>query len=155
MCVHTIFERTASDALCCAAPEATRGHYEARGKLLNLVQPAGPGATTEVPELIPSRPALRPADICIAAALPGRRAALDIGACSPGATNAGVDCCESMWWRKKDRYSEHFEEVAAQIDCWLGALSAAPREVRELGADALAGMQEQCRVAMVQSRYGL
>ena len=50
---------------------------------------------------------------------------------------------------------EHFEEVAAQIDCWLGALSAAPREVRELGADALASMQEQCRVAMVQSRYGL
>ena len=50
---------------------------------------------------------------------------------------------------------DHFEEVAAKLDCWLGALPAAPREARELGADALSGMHEQLRVAMLQSRYGL
>ena len=80
-CGHTIVDSMAAHALCCAAPEGTHGHYEARDKLLNLVQLADPGATTEVPELIPSRPALRPADIFTTAALPGSRAALDIGVC--------------------------------------------------------------------------
>ena len=46
-------------------------------------------------------------------------------------------------------------QVAAQLDCWLGALPAAPREARELGAGALGAMYEQLRVAMLHARYGL
>ena len=49
----------------------------------------------------------------------------------------------------------HFEEVAAQIDCWLGTPTAAPRAVRELGASALGDLQEQLRTAVVKARYGL
>ena len=56
-CGHTILERTATHALSCDAPEGTHGHHEARDKLLNLVQLAEAGSTTEVPELLPSRPA--------------------------------------------------------------------------------------------------
>ena len=112
-CGKEILERTAAHALCCAAPEGTHGHYEVRDKVLNLVQLADATATTEVPELIPSYPALRPADVYTTAALPGSGAALDIGICSPDATGAGMDCCESMWRKKRGRYEEYFEEVAA------------------------------------------
>ena len=112
-CGKEILERNAAHALCCAAPEGTHGHYEARDKVFNLVQLADNTATTEVPELIPSAPALRPADIYTDGALPGTKAALDIGICSPDATNAGLDCCESMWDRKRARYEEYFEEMAA------------------------------------------
>ena len=90
----------------------TRRH--SRTKLPNLVQLADAGATTELTELIPSRPALRPADIYTVAALPGTRAALDIGICPPDAVGAGSDCCEAMWQRKTERYAEHFEELALQ-----------------------------------------
>jgi hypothetical protein len=46
-------------------------------------------------------------------------------------------------------------QVAAQLDCWLGALPAAPREAREIGAGALGAIHEQLRVAMLHARYGL
>ena len=102
-CGKEILERTATHGLCCAAPEGTHGHYGARDKVFDLVQLADPTATTEVPELIPSNPALRPADIYTEAAIPGTRAALDIGICSPDASGAGLDCCESMHKRKRER----------------------------------------------------
>ena len=81
--------------------------------MFNLVQLADSNASTEGPEFIPSRPALRPADIYSEAAIPGTRAALDIGVCSSDAVNAGMNCCESMWQRKRERYEEHFAEMAA------------------------------------------
>ena len=111
-CGNSILERTAAHALCCAAPEGTRGHYEVRGKVFHLVQLSDAGAVTEAPELIHSAPALRPADILTTAAIPGCQAALDIGVCSPDASGAGQDCCETMWRKKRERYSEHFEEMA-------------------------------------------
>ena len=107
-CGKAIVDGSATHALCCAAPEATHGQYVARDQVFNLVQLADPGATTEVPELIPSHPALRPADVYTGAAFPGSRAALDIGICSPDASNAGLDCCESMWQRKNQKYAEYF-----------------------------------------------
>ena len=50
---------------------------------------------------------------------------------------------------------QHYKAVAAQLEFWVGSLSAAPREVRELGAESLAGLQEQLRAAMLKSKYGL
>ena len=79
--------------------------------MFNLVQLADATATTEVPELIPSRPAFRLADIFTEVAIPGTKAALDIGACSPDGTGAGQDCCESVWQKKTSRYAEYFQEV--------------------------------------------
>eukprot|EP00966_Prymnesium_polylepis_P071929 1670318-Prymnesium_polylepis.1 len=50
----------------------------------------------------------------------------------------------------------HFDEVAAQIDSWLGAsLVGAPLAVRLLGEEQLADLREQLRVAMLKERYGL
>jgi len=113
-CGKCVLERTAAHALCCAAPEGTRGHYAVRDSLLLLAKLGDPNATTEVLELIPSNPALRPADVYTEVAFPGSRAALDVGVCSPDASGAGNDCCEAMWQRKRETYADHLEELAAQ-----------------------------------------
>ena len=110
-CGQDIVERTGAHGLCCATPEATRGHYGVRDSVLALVHIADTSASVEVPELIASAPGLRPADIFTSAALPGGQAALDIGICSPDATGAGSDCVESMWRRKTAVYAMHLEEI--------------------------------------------
>ena len=111
-CGAAVVDRTGSHALCCAAPEGTRGHYAVRDALLPLVHLADPSAQTEVPELIPTNPALRPADILTSAVAPGSLAALDVGVCSPDASGAGADCCDAMWVKKSGNYAEHFPVLA-------------------------------------------
>ena len=113
-CGTSVLDKTASHALCCDGPGATRGHTDVRNEVFNLVQLADHAATKETLGLIPPRPELRPADIYAEAALPGSRAALDTGICFPEASNAGLDCCESMWKKKCDTYREHFAELAGQ-----------------------------------------
>ena len=110
----TVVERSGAHALCCARGESTRGHYACRDALLNFVHIADASATTEEPDLIPSRPALRPADIFTSAALPGGRAALDVGVCCPDAQGAGDDCCAAMEEAKRARYGPFLHELAAQ-----------------------------------------
>ena len=114
LCSKEVLSRTAAHALCCASAEATRGHYGARDKIFDLVLLGDPNADKEVTELIPSAPTLRPADIFTEAAIPGCRAALDIGICSPDASGAGADCVETMHRKKLETYGEYFEELAAQ-----------------------------------------
>ena len=63
-------------------------------------------AVTEIRQLFPDAPNLRPADIFTAAALPGRMTALDIGICCPDASNAGLDCCDTMYCSKVAKYSQ-------------------------------------------------
>ena len=36
-----------------------------------------------------------------------------MGVCSPDASGAGNDCCESMWRRKRDHYSDFADEMRA------------------------------------------
>ena len=93
--------------LCCARGESTKGHYCVRDRALELVHLADSSAVTEIRNLFPDAPNLRPADIFTVAALPGRMTALDIGICSPDACNAGLDCCDSMYSAKIDKYSQH------------------------------------------------
>ena len=47
---------TCSHALCCALPEATRGHYDVRNEVLSLAHLADPTAAAEAVGLIPSAP---------------------------------------------------------------------------------------------------
>ena len=107
-------ELSAAHCLCCAAPEGTKGHYAVRDSILPLVHLADPSAALEAPELIPTAPALRPADIYSESALPGGRAALDVGICSPDAMGAGADCCDAMWEKKQRRYAEYRDDMAHQ-----------------------------------------
>ena len=74
---------------------------------------ADPGATTEEPEVITSRPALRPADIFTSAAIPGGMAALDVGITSPDSSQTGADCVEAMWREKRGHYAAYAGEMAA------------------------------------------
>ena len=107
-------DEAGSHALCCALPEATRGHYAVRDAVLPLAHLADPAAVTEARGLIPSVPALRPADILTSAALPGRLAALDIGITSPDASDAGLDCCAAMHNRKRRDYNPFLDELEIQ-----------------------------------------
>ena len=105
-----------SHAFCCAQREATRGHYAVRDEVLVLAHLADPSAAAETAGLIPSAPALRPADILTSAALPGRLAALDIGVTSPDAAGAGDDCCDAMQRRKRKQYQRHLHELEVVQD---------------------------------------
>ena len=113
-CGTQILERTCAHAFCCAPGESTKGHYKARDEVLNLCHLSDASAVIEAPELIPSAPTLRPADILTSAAIPGCRAALDIGICSPDASGANDDCCESMRRRKLDVYASYLHELGFQ-----------------------------------------
>ena len=110
-CGREDMDVNATHALCCALPEATRGHNCVRDAVLQLSHLADPCARTEVLNLIPSHPALRPADILTSAAYPGRLAALDIGISSPDSSGAGDDCCEAMRAKKVRDYADHLEEL--------------------------------------------
>ena len=77
---------------------------------------ADPSASVETAGLVPSAPALRPADIITSAALPGRLAALDIGVTCPEATGAGEDCCDAMYRRKRRAYAPHLHELGEEQD---------------------------------------
>ena len=101
-------------ALCCASAESTKGHYAVRDRVLPLCRLADPTSEIEASDLIPSAPALRPADIFTSSALPGSRAALDIGITSPEATGSGDDCCAAMFTRKRKHYEKYLPELHAQ-----------------------------------------
>ena len=60
----------AAHAFCCALPDATRGHNRVRDKAHDLVSIADPSASREAPELVPSFPTIRPADIFTESAFP-------------------------------------------------------------------------------------
>ena len=98
-------------ALRCALTEATRGHDRVRDATLHLVHLADASACHELQGLVASRPLLRPADIYSESALPGGRAALDIGISTPGSCTAGNDCCDAMWCEKM----KHYEAVLPEM----------------------------------------
>ena len=79
--------------------------------MLHLAHIADRSACIEAAGLIASRPLLRPADIYSSSALPGGRAALDVGISTPGSRTAGRDCCDSMWSEKMKHYKDVLEEM--------------------------------------------
>ena len=109
-CGREDLDRSCSHALCCALPEATRGHNNIREVVLNLSHLADPRARIKDESLIPSRPTLRPADILTSAAFPGL-SALDVGVISPDSAHAGDDCCEAMRKKKCEDYGPYLEEL--------------------------------------------
>ena len=113
-CGNAVLGSSCAHALNCARGECNKGHYKVVDAVLQLVNVADSNADTEERELIPSAPTLRPADIFSEAAIPGCRAALDVGVTSPNATGAGADCCEAMFQTKLDFYRPHFAELSAQ-----------------------------------------
>ncbi len=110
--VGKILDRACQHAFCCASAEGTIHHYWSRDAILPLIRLAGTNACTEPLGLIPSAPALRPADIFSATAVPGCRTALDVGIMSPDATGARADCCRAIFERKCKDYSKYKQELA-------------------------------------------
>ena len=85
-----------------------------RDVVRQLAHAADSTAVTEPLDLIPGKPELRPADVLTTAALPGSKAALDIGISSPDSAGAGDDCCDAMSRRKLKYYGKHFGALGAQ-----------------------------------------
>ena len=62
---------------------------------------------------MPSRPALRPADVLTSVAF-GVLAALDVCIASPDGEGAGADACVSAAARKADHYADVIDELSAE-----------------------------------------
>ena len=93
---------------CCIA-DATRGHYACVRAVVAGLRAADPSVTTEPQGLTDSQ--ARPADILTTAAVPGRRAALDLCVASPNAAGAGGDAAEAAFKRKL----RHYAHVVPQL----------------------------------------
>ena len=94
----------------CKPGESSRGHYAVSGVLPCLASLSDASSSTEARGLVPSRPALRPADILTSAAF-GRQAALDVCVACPHAGGAGADACAAAIKRKRDKYSNILLEL--------------------------------------------
>ena len=87
----------------CAIAEATKGHYACVRAAVDGLKMADPGVQTETRGLTNTQ--ARPADIYTIAAVPGRRAALDVCIASPNAVAARGDAAEAAFKRKLDHYA--------------------------------------------------
>ena len=103
------------DPLCqhatrCAPGESNRGHYVVCSVVHGLSNLADPSASSEPRGLVPSRPAIRPADVLTSAAfcIP---AALDVCVASPDAAGAGTDACIAAAKRKREKYRDVLVEL--------------------------------------------
>ena len=123
-----------------------------RDEIFAMAKAVDGSAETEPMGLIPSHPALRPADILTSASgLTGRLAALDVGIISPAASGAGADCTEAMRLRKCRRIEPYADELEAQdvtyrpitfscfgrphADSWKVVQSLAKRTARRRGTE--------------------
>ena len=100
-------------ALNCATGESIRGHYSVCSIVHAVASLADTSACTEPRGLVPSRPALRPADVLTSAAF-GPLAALDVCVASPEGSGAGPDACVAGAQRKTDKYSSVLDELVAE-----------------------------------------
>jgi hypothetical protein len=99
-CGVAFLDSSGVHAAGCCLGEATRGHHAVRDILFEASLTVDPSTEREPEGLVPSRPALRPADVLSPAARPSCLAALDVGVTSPLAATAGEDAAESMYERK-------------------------------------------------------
>ena len=98
-------------ALRCAPGSATRGHNRLRDTLLGLASLSDGAAVTEAIGLVPSAPALRPADVLTRAAF-GRLSALDVCIACPDAQGAGDDAANAAVLRKLGDYEHVIPELS-------------------------------------------
>ena len=130
-------------AMNCAPGESTRGHYSLCSVVHCLASLSDSSACTEVRGLVPSRPALRPADVLTSAAF-GHLAALDVCVTSPERSGAGPDACIAGAQRKLDKYAGVLDELVAEgydyrplvWSCWGRAGTDAAAAIRTLSAAA-------------------
>ena len=97
-------------ALRCAPGPATRGHNRIRDTLLGLASLSDGAAVTEAAGLVPSVPALRPADLLTRAAF-GRLCALDVVVACPDAQGAGDDAADAAVCRKLEEHAHVLDEL--------------------------------------------
>ena len=100
-------------ALRCAPGESSRGHYAVCGVVHGLASLADSSSAVEPRGLVPSRPAIRPADVLTSAAF-CTPAALDVCIASPDSAGAGTDVCIAAEVGKAGKYAAVLEELRAE-----------------------------------------
>lgn len=112
-CCGGLLDARGLHALRCAPGDSTRGHYAVASVVHSLASLADSSSSLEPRGLVPSQPALRPADVLTSAAfcIP---AALDVNVASPDCEGAGTDVCVSAAARKRDRYAAVLDELAEE-----------------------------------------
>ena len=111
-CCGGTFDRRGLHALRCAPGESMRGHGAISSVVHRLAYLGDSSASAEPRGLVPSRPALRPADILTSAFC--RQAALDVCVASPDAGGAGGDACAAAIRRKRRRYGDAIDELHSE-----------------------------------------
>ena len=109
-CCGSALDMKCMHASRCAPGESNRGHYSVSSVVHGLASLADSSASLEPAGLVPSRPALRPADVLTSAAF-CHPAALDVCVASPDSAGAGVNVCIAAAARKTDRYQDVLEEL--------------------------------------------
>ena len=109
-CCGEVMGADGKHALRCAPGESTRGHYSVTSVVHVLASLSDPASCAEPRGLVPSRPALRPADVLTSAAF-SHLAALDVCVASPDAEGAGTDACAAGAVRKTAHYKDVIEEL--------------------------------------------
>ena len=109
-CCGGAMDQRALHSLRCAPGESTRGHTGVCHVVHGLASLAESASSSEPRGLVPSRPALRPADVLTSAAF-SVLAALDVCITSPDGEGAGADACVSAAARKREHYSAVLEEL--------------------------------------------
>ena len=112
-CCGGKLDRKGLHSLCCAPGESTRGHGAVASVVHSLARLSDASASTEPRGLVPSYPALRPADVLTSVAF-GRQAALDICVASPDGAGAGSDACAAAARRKSENYAGVIEELSEE-----------------------------------------
>ena len=100
-------------ALRCAPGESNRGHYSVCSVVHSLASLADSSAAVEPRGLVPSRPAIRPADVLTSAAFQFP-AALDVCVASPDSAGAGTDVCIAAEVRKRGTYKDVLAELRSE-----------------------------------------
>ena len=136
-------DHKAVHSLCCAPGESTRGHGAIASVVHSLACLSDAYSSTEPRGIVPSCPALRPADVLTSAAF-GRQAALDICVASPDGSGAGSDACAAAIRRKSGRYSVIIGELEEEgydyrplvWSCWGRPAGSASATLRCLATAA-------------------
>ena len=142
-CCGEELDRLCLHCMKCAPGESNRGHYAVCSVVHGLASLADPSAASEPRGFVPSRPAIRPADVLTSAAfcIP---AVLDVCVASPDSAGAGTDACAAAEVRKRGKYQDVLVELREEgydyrplvWTCWGRPSLEAQAVVRSLASVA-------------------
>ena len=141
----------ASHALCCAHAECTAGHNRVRDVLLDCLREVDASADKEVPNLIPSAPGLRPADVLTRALSHSGETAIDVMIKATTTLNHTPNPHLAGLTAKVAKYAQHTEALKAEgitYAPWVWSAYGSP------SPQVIAGLERAARKLPPNERLG-